>query len=173
MIFNLVTVGTCWFHSMIFIHTRTHIYMNCSVTKSCPTLWPHGLQHSRFPCLSLSPGVCSNSHPLRCWCHSTISFSVAPFTCPQSFPASGSFPISCLFVSGSQSIGTSASVLPMNIQGWFLLDWLVWCSCGPYVSVHISYMYLFRDNLPIYSANLSWIACLPHQRKDPWWKTCF
>ena len=76
----------------------------------------------QLPCPPLSPGVCSNSRPLNRWCHPTISSSVAPFSsCPQSFPASGSFPMNWLFVSGSQSIGALASVLPMNIQGWFPL----------------------------------------------------
>ena len=82
----------------------------------------HGLQHARLPCLSRSPGLCSDSRPLSWWCHPTISSSVTGFSCcPQSFLASGSFPMSWLFVSGSQSIGASASasVLPMNIQGWF------------------------------------------------------
>ena len=82
------------------------------------SLWPHGLQHTRLPCASLSPRVCSNSRPLSQWCHPTISSSVVPFSsCPRSFPASGSFPISWLFPSGGQSIGASASVLPMNIHG--------------------------------------------------------
>ena len=89
---------------------------------------PCGLLHTRLLCPSLSPGVCSNSCPLNRWWHPTISSFVAPFsTCPQSFPASGSFPMSQLFTSGSQSIGASASVLPMSIQGWFplgLIDWL-------------------------------------------------
>ena len=74
------------------------------------SLWPHGLQHARLPCSSLSPGVCSNSCALSCWCHSTISSSVTPFSsCPQSFPASGSFLMSQLFPSGGQSVGASAS----------------------------------------------------------------
>ena len=88
------------------------------------SLRPHGLQHARLPCPSPSPGVCSNSHPLNRWCHPTISSSVVPFSsCPQSFPASESFPVSRLFASGGQSIGASASasVLPMNIQRWFPL----------------------------------------------------
>ena len=88
------------------------------------SLWPHGLQHARFPCPSLSLVVCSDSCPLTWWCYLTVSFSVVPFSsCPQSFPASGSFPLSQLFASGGQSIGASASasVLPMNIQDWFLL----------------------------------------------------
>ena len=86
------------------------------------SLQSHRLQHARLPCPSLSPGVCSNSCPLSQWCHPTISSSVAPFSsCLQSFPASGSFPVSQLFTSGGQSIGASASVLPMNIQDWFPL----------------------------------------------------
>ena len=93
------------------------------------SLWPHGLQLTRLPYPSLSTRVCANSCPLSQWCHLTISSSVAPFSsCPQSFPASGSFPMSWLFASGGQSIGASvsASVLPMNIQ-----DWLVWYPCHP------------------------------------------
>ena len=89
-------------------------------------LQPHGLQHARLPCPSSTPGACSNSCPSRRWCHPTISSSVAPFSlCLQSFLASGSFPMSWLFASGSQSIGASASasVLPMTIQGWFPLGW--------------------------------------------------
>ena len=83
----------------------------------------HGLQHSRLPCPSLSPRVCSNSCPLSQWCSPTISSSVALFSCPQSFPASWSFPVSRLFTSSGQGIGASAStpVLPMNIQGWYPL----------------------------------------------------
>ena len=89
------------------------------------SLWFHGLQHNRLLCPSLSPVVCSNSCPLRQWWHPTISFSVAPFSsCLQSYPVSGSFPMSWLFTSGGQSIGASASasVLPMYIQGSFPLE---------------------------------------------------
>ena len=86
------------------------------------SLRPHGLQHTRLPCPSLSPRACSNSWPLSWWCHSTISSSVSPFSfCPQSFPALGSFPMSWLSTSGGQSIRASASVLSTNIQGWFPL----------------------------------------------------
>ena len=88
------------------------------------SLRPHGLQHTRLPCPSLSLRVCSDLCPLSQWCCLTISSSVALFSsCLQSFPESGSFPMSRLFSSGGQSIGTSisASVLPMNIQGWFHL----------------------------------------------------
>ena len=97
----------------------------CLVAKLCLTLlWPHGLQHTRLRCPSLSPRVCSSSCTQIWWCHPTISSSVAPlFSCPQSFTASGSFPMSQLFALGGQSIGASASasVLPVNIQGWFPL----------------------------------------------------
>ena len=88
------------------------------------SLQPHGLQRARLPCLSPFPRVCSKSCPLNQWCHPTISSSVVPFSsCLQSFSASGSFPVSQFFTSGSQSIGVSASalVLPMNIQDWFPL----------------------------------------------------
>ena len=96
----------------------------CSAAKSCLTWWSHELQHTRLPCPSLSPGVGSNSCPLSRWCHSTILSFVSPFSsCPQSFPGSGSFPVSQLLASGSQSIGASASayVLTMSILCWFPL----------------------------------------------------
>ena len=83
---------------------------------------PHGLQHARLSCPLLPPRVFSNSCPLIQWCHPTISSSVTPFSsCLQSLPTSGSFPMSWLFTSGDQSITASASVLPMNTQGWFPL----------------------------------------------------
>ena len=94
--------------------------------KGC--LWPNGPQHSRPPCQSPTPGVYPKSCPLSRWCHPTISSSVVPSSCLQSFPASGSFPVSRLFTSGGQSIGDSASVLPMNIQGWFSLGLTGWIS---------------------------------------------
>ena len=83
------------------------------------SLWPHGLQHARPPCPSPTPGVYSNSCPLSWWCHPTISPSVVPFSsCPQSFQASGSFPMSQFFASGGQNIRVSVSILPMNPQDW-------------------------------------------------------
>ena len=91
----------------------------------------HGLQHTSPPCPSATPGDYSNSCPLSWWCHPTISSSVVPFSsCRQSFPASGSFPVSRFFASGGQSIGpsASASVLPMNIQDWSPLEWTGWIS---------------------------------------------
>ena len=98
------------------------------------SLRPHGLQHARPPCPSLSPGVCSNSCPLSRWYHPTISSSVVPFSsCIQSFPVSGSFPVSQDFTSGGQSIqaSASASVLPVNIRDWFPLGLTVWSPCSP------------------------------------------
>ena len=95
------------------------------------SLRPHELQHARPPCPSPNPGVHPNPCPSSQWCHTTISSSVIPFSsCPQSFPASGSFPMSQLFPSGGQSIGVSAStsVLPMNTQDWFPLGWTGWLS---------------------------------------------
>ena len=97
-----------------------------SVAQLCPTLQRHGLQHARLPCPSPTPGACSNSCPSSQWCHPAISSSVVPFSSPlQSFPASGSFPVSQLFASGGQSIGVpaSASILPMNTQDWSPLGW--------------------------------------------------
>ena len=95
------------------------------------SLQPHELQHARSPCPSPTPGVHSNSCPLSQWCHPTISSSVVPFSsCPQSLPASGTFPVSQLFASGGQSIGVSALVLvlPMNTQDWSPLGWTGWIS---------------------------------------------
>ena len=97
------------------------VQFSCSVVSD--SLRPHGLQHTRLPCPSPTPGACSNSSLSSWWCHPTISSSVIPFSCLQSFPASGSFLISQPFTSGGQSIGAlaSASVLPKNIQDWFPL----------------------------------------------------
>ena len=95
------------------------------------SLQPHGLQRTRLPCPSPTPGTCSNSYLSSRWCHPTISSSVVPFSsCLQSFPASGYFPVSQFFPSGGQSIGVSASasVLPMNTQYWSPLGWTGWIS---------------------------------------------
>ena len=114
------------------LHSRTH-HVHSSTIYISQDMWfsqsvmayslrPHGLYHARLSWPSLSPGAHSNSCLLCWWCHSAISSSVSPFSsCLQSVPASGSFPMSQLFTSGGQSVGASASVLPMNIQGWFLL----------------------------------------------------
>ena len=95
------------------------------------SLWPHGLQHTRLPCPSPTPRIYSNSCPLSWWCHPKISSSVVPFSSHlQSFPASGSFPISQFFASGGQSTRVSASIsaLSMNIQDLFPIDWTGWVS---------------------------------------------
>ena len=103
------------------------VQFSCSAMSN--SLWVHGLQHARLPCPSLTPGAYSNSCPLCWWCHPTISPSIVPFSsCLQSFPASGSFPMSQFFTSGGQSIGVSASasVLPKNIEGRFPLGLTGW-----------------------------------------------
>ena len=105
------------------------VQFNRSVVSD--SLRPHRLQHARPPCPSPTPRACSNPCPSSQWCHPTISSSVIPFSsCLQSFPESGSFPMSQLFASGGQSIGVSAStsVLPMNTQEWSPLGWTGWIS---------------------------------------------
>ena len=95
------------------------------------SLWPHELQHARPPCPSPTPRVYPNPCPSSWWCHPAISSSVIPFSsCPQSFPALGSFPMSQLFAWGGQSIGVSASasVLLINTQDWSPLGWTGWIS---------------------------------------------
>ena len=102
-----------------------------SVAQLCLTLWPHKLQHARPLCPSPTHRAYPNSCPLSRWFYPTISSFVVPFSsCPQSFPASGSFQMSQHFTSGGQSIGisASASVLPMNTQGWSPLGWTGWIS---------------------------------------------
>ena len=102
------------------------VQFSCSVVSN--SLQSHGLQHARPPCPSPTPRAYSNTCPSSQWCHPTISSSVVPFSCLQSFPASGSFPMSQFFASGGQSIGASASasVPSMNVQ-----DWLIWSPCSP------------------------------------------
>ena len=126
------------------------------------TFWPHGLQHARLPCPSPTPRACSNSCLLSPWCHPTISPSVVPVSsCPQSFPSSGSFPMSQFFASGGQSIGVSASasVLPINTQDWLPLGWICFISlqskglsrvfsttsvrrCSVFFMVQLSHLYM-------------------------------
>ena len=119
---KVVRQGCIW--SPCLFNLYAELSFSCLIVSN--SLWPLGLQHTRLPCPSPSPGVCSNSRPLGLWCHPIISSSVTPFfSCLQSFPSSGSFPTSQLFISGGQSIGASASasapVFPGNIQGWFPL----------------------------------------------------
>ena len=105
--------------------------VQCSPSVMSDSLWPHGLQHARLPCPSPIPRAYSDSCPLSCWCHPTISSSVVPFSSLlQSFLASEFSPVSQFFTSGGLSIRASAlaSVFPMNIQDWFPLGWTNWIS---------------------------------------------
>ena len=120
MLKSIDTVNFCNFSSVQF---RRSVMSD--------SLWPHELQHARPSCPSPTSGVHPNPYPLCRWCHPIISPSVVPFSsCPQSFPASESFPVSQLFAWGGQSIGVSAlsSVLPMNTQDWSPLEWTGWIS---------------------------------------------
>ena len=127
--------GNYFGYSLFNAQYNLHVYFFSSIQFSrsvvSDSLRPHESQHARPPCPSPTPGVHSDSRPSSPWCHPAISFSVIPFSsCPQSFPASGSFPMSQLFTSGGQSTGVSAStsVLPMNVQDWFPLGWTDWIS---------------------------------------------
>ena len=120
----------------LFLKTQSHAScvlpsVQFSGSVMSDSLRPHELQHARPPCPSPTPRIHPNPCPLSQWGHPTISSSVIPFSsCPQSFPASGSFQMSQLFASGGQSIGVSAStsVLPMNTQDWSPLRWIGWMS---------------------------------------------
>ena len=162
-----------------------------SVAQSCSTLRPYGLQHARPPCLSPTPRVYPHLHPLSWWCHPTNSSSVIPLSSHlQSFPASGSFPMSQFFTSGGQSIGISAStsVLPMNTQDWSPLgrDWLdflavqgtlksllqhrssrasiLWCSAFFMVQLSHPYMTTGKTMTPITPP-----CSLTISRSENWW----
>ena len=106
---------------MIYIARKLLLLFSCPAMSD--SLWPQGLQHARPLCPSPSLEICTSSYPLHQWYHPAISFSDAFFFCPQSFPASGTFPMSQFFASDNQITGVSASasVLPMSIQDWFLL----------------------------------------------------
>ena len=125
---------------LFFLNNFSSVQFSHSVMSN--SLWPHESQHARPPCPSPTPRVHPNPCPLSRWCHPTISSSVVSFSsCPQSFPALGSFPVSQLFTSGGQSIGVSASasVLSMNTQDWSPLGWTGWISLG---KTFISYVVL-------------------------------
>ena len=113
---------------MVIITKTCSDQINHSVVSD--SLWPHESQHARPPCPSPTPRVHWDSSPSSQWCHPIISSSVIPFSCLQSFPASGYFQMSLFFASGGQSIGVSVSalVLLMNIQNWFSLGWTGWVS---------------------------------------------
>ena len=120
--------GRVWGEMRKTENLKPSVQFSCSVMSN--SLQHHEPQHTRPPCPSQTPRVHPNSCPLSWWCHPTISSSVIPFSCPQSFLASGSFPMSQLFALGGQSIGVSAStsVLPMNTQDWSPLGWTGWIS---------------------------------------------
>ena len=132
----------------------------------------HGLQHARPPCPSPTPGLYPNSCPLSQWCHSAISSTVVPFSsCPQSFPASGSFQTSQLFVSGGQSIGVSALalVLSMNTQDWSPLRWTGWISKGfsrAFSNTTVQKHQFFGAQLS--SQSNSHIHTWPLEKPQPW-----
>ena len=125
---RLLTVAFYFLYAIIFQFSRSVV---------SDSLRPYGLQHTRPPCPSPTPGVYLNSCPLSRWCHPTISSFVIPFsTCLQSFPAPGAFQMSQFFTSGGPCIGVlaSASVLPMNTQDWFPFGWTAWI---PLLSIFI------------------------------------
>ena len=131
--FAFLDILSVQFSSIKYIHhvvqpSVSSVQFSHSVVSD--SLRPHESQHARPPCPSPTPGVHSNSRPLSQWCHPAISSSVVPFSCPQSLPASESFPMSQLFTWGGQSTGVSpsASVLPMNTQDWSPLGWTGWLS---------------------------------------------
>ena len=152
-----------WSSSLIFVHLD-RVKMISSVAQ----LWSDSLrlQHAWPPCPSPTPPVYSNSCPLSRWCHPTISSSVIPFSsCPQSFPASGSFPMSQLFTSGGRSIGVSASasVLPMNTQDWSPLGWTGWISLQSRDSQESSPTPQFKS-IQLYSQSNSHIHTRPLEK---------
>ena len=135
---NVVIFTLAWnFHErcLLLFAQRENEEVSCLLLFSCwvmsDSLWPRESQHARPPCPSPTPGVHSNSRPSSQWCHPAISSSVVPVSsCLQSFPASGSFPMSQLFAWGGQSIGVSAlaSIVPMKTQDWSPLKWTGWVS---------------------------------------------
>ena len=122
LVFSFIDFLCCFQFCWFFLSVQ----FSCSVVSN--PLWPHELQHARPPCLSPTPGVHPNPCPLSQWCHTTISSSVIPFSsCPQSFPASGSFQMSQLLASGGQSIGFSFNISPSDKHPGlisFRMDWL-------------------------------------------------
>jgi len=144
------------------------VQFNHSVVSD--SLWPHESQHTRPPCPSPTPGVYPNPCSLSRWCHPAISSSIIPFSsCPQSFPALGSFQMSQLFAWGGQSIGVSASTsdLPMNIQGWSPLGWTGWISLQSKNSQESSPTPQFKS---INSSALSFLHCPTLTSIHDYWK---
>ena len=148
--------GLQWISHQIYGHFSVQF---SSVAQSCPTLWdPTNLSTPGLRPLP-TPGVYSNSCPSSWWCHPAISSSVIPFSsCPQSLPASESFPMSQICASGGQSTGVSAStsVFPMNTQDWTPLGWTGWIPCSPRDSQESSPTPQFKS---INSSALSFLYC--------------
>ena len=149
------------------------VQFTCSVVSD--SLWPHESQHASPPCPSPTPGVHSDSRPKSWWYHPAISSSVVPFSsCPQSLPASESFPMSQLFATGGQSIGASASasVLPMNTQDWSPLGWTGWSSLQSkglsrvFSNTTVQKYQFFRAQLS--SQSNSYIHTWPQEKLQPW-----
>ena len=147
-----------WINLWKSIVNSSVVHFSHSVT--CNSLTPHGLQDTKLPCPSPNPGAWSDSCPSSWWCHPTISCSVIPFSFHlQSFPASGSFPVSQFFASGGQSIGASASasVFPMNIQDWFPLGWTGWITLqskglyGVFSNITVQKHQFFGSQLSLWS----------------------
>ena len=141
------------------------------------SLRPHELQHARPPCPSPTPGVHPNSCPLSRWCHPAIASSVVPFSsCPQTLPASESFPMSQLFTWGGQNIGVSAlaSVLPKNTQDWSLLEWTGWISLQSkrlsrvFSNTTVQKHQLFGTHIQLSSQSNSHIHTWPLEKPQPW-----
>ena len=153
-------------HSLLLIDPMNSVSdevqrnQNILLLLFCPhimsdSLWPHRLLHAKPLCPLLSPGICSNSCPLSQWCYLTISSSATPFSsCPQSSPASNSFPVTWLLASGGQSIraSSSVSVLPVNIRSWFPLGLI-----GLISLLTIGFSRIFSCN-----RTLTWLFCSPH-----------
>ena len=138
------------------IISRFSILGQFSCSAMSDSLWLHGWRHSRLPCPSPTPGACSNSCPLSRWCHPTISYSVVPFSsCLQTFPASGSFPVSQFLASGSQNI----QLHHQSFQWIFRTDFLVGFSCSPRDSRESSPTPQFKS---INSSALNFIVQLSH-----------
>ena len=111
----------------VHAHTIRYIICCCSVTRLCPTLWPHGLEHARPPCPSLSLRVCPSSCSLHQWCRPASSSPDALFSCPQSFPASGTFPMSHQFTSDNQNTGAPASYTHAYLSIYLIsIYWKPW-----------------------------------------------
>ena len=129
--YNLIILECCTVWELLDTCDHSQFRFQFSHSVMSDSLWPHGLQDARPPCPAPTPGVYSNPCPSSQWCHPAISSSVVPCSsCPQSLPASGSFPMSQLFACGGQStrVSASASVLPMNTQDWSPLGWTGWIS---------------------------------------------